>query len=214
MRATSKWHFVSGLPSGSPEIPKLGTLATLGPIAYSTNLRLIWGLKKCCSPCQDHSDDMWHATCMQVNQVDSWLLVIESQTANLTPDLSFDHNLCFRCQIGSCKPISNIYVPRDFQWYKERLNPMNFDPYNCSLKIRESTRIPTPKVEVPLGVWGFIPSHSFALLGAWNVTPGLPSWLALLQAFALVASPRLGLWHLQWKMEQSFQITKSTISLH
>jgi hypothetical protein len=27
---TSKWHFVLGLPSGSFEIPKLGTLATLG----------------------------------------------------------------------------------------------------------------------------------------------------------------------------------------
>ncbi len=29
-RATSKWHFVLGFPSGSPEILKVGTLATLG----------------------------------------------------------------------------------------------------------------------------------------------------------------------------------------
>jgi hypothetical protein len=30
MRATSKWHFVSGLTNGSFEIPRIGTLATLG----------------------------------------------------------------------------------------------------------------------------------------------------------------------------------------
>ncbi len=28
--------------------------------------------------------------------------------------------------------------PRAFQWYKERLNPLSFDPYNCFLKIWES----------------------------------------------------------------------------
>jgi len=31
MRPTSKWLFVPGLPSGSPEIAKVGTPATLGP---------------------------------------------------------------------------------------------------------------------------------------------------------------------------------------
>jgi hypothetical protein len=29
--ATSKWHFVSKLSNGSFKIPKVGTLATLGP---------------------------------------------------------------------------------------------------------------------------------------------------------------------------------------
>jgi hypothetical protein len=37
---------------------------------------------------------------------------------------------------------------------------MGFDPYNCSLKIWESIRTPTPKVGVHLEVWRFIPSHS------------------------------------------------------
>jgi hypothetical protein len=46
-----------------------------------------------------------------------------------------------------------------------------------------------------LGVWGFIPSHSPTLPRAWNVTPGLQSWLAPLQALAMVVSPRLGLRH-------------------
>jgi hypothetical protein len=46
-----------------------------------------------------------------------------------------------------------------------------------------------------LGVWGFIPSHFPTLPGAWNVTPSLHIWLAPSQAFALVAHPRLRLWH-------------------
>jgi hypothetical protein len=39
---------------------------------------------------------------------------------------------------------------------------MNFDPYNCLLKIRKSIGAPTPKMGIHLGVWGFIPSQSFA----------------------------------------------------
>jgi hypothetical protein len=69
------------------------------------------------------------------NRVNSRLLVVESQTANLTPDFSFGHNLCFKCPNGSCKPILDIYVLIDFQWYKELFNKMGFVPYNCSLKI-------------------------------------------------------------------------------
>jgi hypothetical protein len=94
---------------------------------------------------------------------------------------------------GSCKPILDIYIIRSFQWYKELFNPMSFDPYNRSLKIRKSTGTPIPKMGAHLGLWGFIPSHCFALLGAWDVTPKLSSWHTPLQALALVTSPRLGL---------------------
>jgi len=73
---------------------------------------------------------------------------------------------------------------------------MGFDPYNVSLKIWESTKTPTPNVGTHLGMWRFIPSHSPTLLRAWNVTLGLLSWPAPLQTFALVASPKLGLWHI------------------
>jgi hypothetical protein len=51
----------------------------------------------------------------------------------------------------------------------------------------------TPKVGVHLGMWGFIPSHSLTLLGAWDMTPEIPFWPAPLQGFALIVSPRLGL---------------------
>jgi len=95
--------------------------------------------------------------------------MVGSQTANLTPDPSFGHNLSFKCPNGSCEPILNIQVSIDFQWYKELFEPLGFDPCNHSLNIQESIRTPTPKVEapleVPLEVWGFIPSHFPSLLG-------------------------------------------------
>jgi hypothetical protein len=71
---------------------------------------------------------MWHALCRQVNRVNSQLLVVGSQTDNLTPGPSFAHNLCFRSPNEQCEPILDIYAPRSFQWYKELLQPWNFDP--------------------------------------------------------------------------------------
>jgi hypothetical protein len=141
---------------------------------------------------------MSHATCTEGNQGDSWLLMVGSQIANLTPGPSFGHNLCLKCPNGSCEPILDIYVPRAFQWYKEIFNPLDFDPWNHSLKIWKSIGTPTPKVRAPLGVWRFIPSHSPTLPRTWDVTLGLPSWLAPLQAFALVTNPKLGLQHNYW----------------
>jgi hypothetical protein len=40
-----------------------------------------------------------------------------NQIANLIFNPSFGHNLCFKCPNGSCEPILNIYVPKDFQSY-------------------------------------------------------------------------------------------------
>jgi len=70
---------------------------------------------------------------------------------------------------------------------------MGFDPYNRFLKIWESTRTPIPKVGTHLGVWGFIPLHSLAFMGAWNETFGLHTWPAPSQALVLVVSSRLKL---------------------
>jgi hypothetical protein len=122
---------------------------------------------------------------MHGNHGYSSLLVVGSQIANLTPNFSFGHNLCFKNPNGSCEPILNIYIPRSFHYYNEILNKIRFYPYNFPLKIQESMRIPTPKMRVHLGVWGFIFSHSLALPG---------SFLAC--TFALVANPKLRLWHL------------------
>jgi len=89
--------------------------------------------------------------------------MVESQIVNLTFNLSFGHNLCFKYPNGSCKPILEIYVQRAFRWYKDFFNLMGFDPYNCTLKVRESIETPTPKMGAHLGVWGFIPCFSHTL---------------------------------------------------
>jgi hypothetical protein len=120
---------------GVPKLPKLGLPRLWGPITSHVDLELRWGLKKSCSPRRELFNVMSHATCMQQNRVDYWLLVVGSQTANLTPGLSFDHNLCFRCPNGWCKPILDIYVFIAFRWYNELFNPLGFDPYNRSLNI-------------------------------------------------------------------------------
>jgi hypothetical protein len=165
------------------------------PIPMCVNLWLGWGLKQSFILPRDLFNSMWHVTCTQGNWGDSWLLVVGSQIVNLTPDPCFGHNLCFKSPNGSCEPILDMYVLRAFQWYKERLNPMNFRPYIALWRFGNPFGTPTPKMGVYLGVWGFIPSPSFALLGAWDVIPGLPSWPAPLQALALVTSPRLRLRH-------------------
>jgi hypothetical protein len=141
----------------------MGVLRLWALITLCANLRLWWGLNQSCSPFQELFNDMSHATYTQGNLVDSRLLVVGSQTVNLIPDLSFGHNLCFRCSNESCDPILDICVSIVFQWYKELFKAMDFDIFNCSLKIWKSTRTPTPKVRIPLGVWRSIPSHFLAL---------------------------------------------------
>jgi len=159
---------------GVLKFPNLGLAQLWEPIILCEDLWLKWGLKPSFSPCQELSNGMWHATYTQGNWGDSWLLVVKNQIVNLTPNPSFGHNLCFECPNGSCKPILNIYILRDFQWYVECFNPMSFDPCNHSLKIWKSIWTPTPKMGVHLGVWRFIPSHSLALPRAWDVTPSFP----------------------------------------
>ncbi len=89
-------------------------------------------------------------------------------------------------------PILDIYILRVFQWYKEILNPMKFDPSHLFLKIQKSIRTTTLKVGVHLGVlW----AHSLTLsriAGNVNVILGLHAQLAPFHALALVTSPRLG----------------------
>jgi hypothetical protein len=149
-------------------------------------------LKQSCSFCRKLSNNMSHAICTHENWINSWLLVVGSQIGNLTPNPSFGHNLCFRCPNGWCELVLNIYVPRAFQWYKKLFNPLSFDSCNYLLKIRESTRTPTPKVELPWGVsvHSLTPSH---ILGSMLCDYWLLFWPATLQTLALVTSPRLGL---------------------
>jgi len=162
-----------------PKFPKLGILRLWRRITLCANLWLSWGLQQSCNTHPEISNGMWHITCTQRNQGDSRLLMAESQIDNLTPRLSFGYKLCFMYSIGSCEPILDIYILRYFQLYKKLFNPMSFDPCNCLLKIQKSIGTPTSKVRAHLGVWGFIPSHTLTLPGAWNVTPSLTFGLHL-----------------------------------
>ncbi len=156
------------------KFPKFKLSQFWGAITLCSNLWLRWGLKQSCSFRQELFKCMLHATCTQGNRVDSRLLMVGSPIANLTFNLSFGHNLCFKCPNGSCKFILDIYVSKVFQWQKKIFNPMGFDPCNCLLNIWESIGILPPKMGVHLEMWKFIPSHSFAFPGAWNVTPRVP----------------------------------------
>ncbi len=128
---------------------------------------------------------MSHSTYTQRIWGNSWLLMVGSQIANLTPSHSFGHNLCFKYPNGSYKPILDIYVPRDFQWYKELLNPLGFDPWNYSLKIWDSNSQSGSS-------HGSVRVHSLTL----SYIPGsmrCDSRASLLDC--TLASPRLGLRH-------------------
>ncbi len=110
---------------GNPKILEIGTLAILEVDNFLCRLWLRWGLKHSCSPHQELSKDMWHAIYTQVNRSNSHLLMGRNQIGNLISGLSFSNNLCFTYPSGSCEPILDIYIPRDFQWYKKLFNLIN-----------------------------------------------------------------------------------------
>jgi len=99
---------------GFPKLPRLGLPRLWGAIPLRANLWLRWGLKQSCSPRWELSIGMSHTIFTHRNWVDSWLLVVENQTANLTLGPSFGHNLYIKCPNGRCEPILDIYVPRAF----------------------------------------------------------------------------------------------------
>jgi hypothetical protein len=126
-------------------VPKLSQFRLLGLWAFITScpeLKSGRGLKQSCSSPQELLNGVLDITYTHRNRVNSWLLVVESQIANLTFGPSFDHNLCCRCPNGSCKAILDIYTSRTFQRYKKRLNVKCFDPCNRTLSFWESRRTP------------------------------------------------------------------------
>jgi hypothetical protein len=127
------------------------------PIILSANLGLRWGLKKSCSLRRKLFNDMLHATYTQGNWVDSRLLMVWNQSANLTPDLSFGYNLCFRCPNGSCKPILT-YV---FQYLFNDINNSSihwvFTPAITFWTFKSPPRLQLRKWEFPWECEGLFP---------------------------------------------------------
>jgi hypothetical protein len=113
------------------------------------------GLNQSCSPRRDLSNAMSHSRIGHREEVDSRLLVVGSQTANLTPGPSFAHNLGCICPNDQCEAILYIYVSRPFQWYQEHPKARCFAPRCRALNIRESRRTPNPHF---FQVLGFTPT--------------------------------------------------------
>jgi len=159
---------------GVPKSRQLGLPQLWSPITLRADLGSKCGLKKSCSFHWELFNGMRHVVCNQISWVDSWLFMVESQTDNLTPGPSFGHNLCFKCPNEQCEPILDIYVPRAFQWYKERHKTLSFDPSNCSLKFWESTQTPSLTHSQVLG-WTHLRVHKNVVTKSWD-SEGAPSF--------------------------------------
>jgi hypothetical protein len=134
MEATSKWHILLGLP-------ELWTAMSL-----DCKVRSRRGLNQTCSPRWDRLNAMSHTQIGCWEEMDSWLLVVGNQTANLTPGPSFVHNLGCRCLNDQYEAIFDIYVLRPFQWHQEHPNARCFGPCCWALNIQESRRTPNPQL--------------------------------------------------------------------
>ncbi len=95
--------------SGLPKLSRVGVPGLWDFVAPRPNLQSGRGLNQSCSPQRELSNAMSHSRSACQEQVDSRLLMVGSQTATLTPDPSFAHNLGCRCPNGSCEAILDIY---------------------------------------------------------------------------------------------------------
>jgi hypothetical protein len=127
-----------------PEIVPVGVPGLWEFIIFDFRIRSWRGLNQSCISPWELSNVVLHSRIGCWKEVDSRLLVVGSQTANLTPGLSFAHNLGCRCPNEQCKAILDIYASRPFQWHQEHLNARCFWPCCRTLKIRESRRTPSP----------------------------------------------------------------------
>jgi hypothetical protein len=127
---------------GVSKLSRFGLSGLCEFITLCSDLWLGWGLNQTCSSPWELFNSVLHSTCTHWDRVDSRLLVVGNQTASLTPNPSFCHNLCYRCPNGSCEAIFDIYTSIDFQWHEERFKARCFDPYNQTLKFRASQRTP------------------------------------------------------------------------
>jgi len=141
-------------------LPRLWTFIFPG-----SNLWLEWGLNQSCSSPWELSNALSHSFCKRREEVNSRLLVVGGQIANLIPNPSFAHNLGCRCPNGSCEAILDINTSRPFQRYKEHFKARCFALCCRALKLRESQRTPSSHF------WECVSSSHFAQSGV--ATEGL-----------------------------------------
>ncbi len=115
--------------------------ATITPNSY---LQLRWSLNQSCSSLQELSNGVLHYTCTYRDWVNSWLLMVGSETNSLTLNPSFDHNLCCKCPNDSRDAILDNYTLRPFQRFKEHFNARCFDPCNQALSFKSPGGLQVP----------------------------------------------------------------------
>jgi hypothetical protein len=98
-----------------PETVPVEVLRLWELISPDCQVRLERGLNQCCSSPRELFNSMSHFVTGHPEEVDSQLLVVGSQTASLTPGLSFAHNMGCRCPNGQCEASLDIYTSRPFQ---------------------------------------------------------------------------------------------------
>jgi len=173
------------------ELPGLWTLISPG-----SDLRLEWGLNQSCSSPRELSNASSHSFCRRWEKVESRLLVVGSQTANLTPGLSFARNLGCKCPNGSCEAILDIYTSRPFQRYKENLKARFFALCCRALKLRESRRTPSshfweceshPHTLPKVGLWQCV--SIFCRQGILTFSKFIKAFMKLIQVFMMKTMP-------------------------
>jgi hypothetical protein len=162
--------------SGVPKLSRVGVLGLWTTITSRPDLWSGRGLNQSCSPRRELFNAMSHSRNARRERVDSRLLVVGSQTANLTPGPSFAHNLGCRCPNDQCEAIFDIYASRPFQWHQEHPNARCFGPCCRTLNIRESRRTPSPQL---WECWAS-PPH-LAKVGLRHILMCLTSSMCLLQ---------------------------------
>jgi hypothetical protein len=87
-----------------PKLPRLGLPQLCAVVTSRSNFRSGRSLKQTCNFCRELSNGVLHATCTHGSRVNSRLFMVGSQTATLTPNFSFCHNLCYRFPNGHASP--------------------------------------------------------------------------------------------------------------
>jgi hypothetical protein len=98
--------------SGVPKRSRFGFLGLWAIITSRPDLRSRQALNQSCSSPWELSNAMLRSPNAHWDRVDSQLFVVGSQTAGLTPDPSFAHNLGCKCPNESCEAILDIYASR------------------------------------------------------------------------------------------------------
>ncbi len=108
-------YFSRDSQGGVPKLSRFGLPGLWGTITSRPELRSGQGFNQSCSSRRELSNAVSQSRCRRQEEVDSRLLVVGSQTANLTPGPPFAHNLGCRCPNGQCEASLDIYTSKPFQ---------------------------------------------------------------------------------------------------